>query len=265
MGNVIYSSSILTPSAYVKSSENASFPASNVHKATYPFRPWKADSAIQNEWVGLDLGSAKNVKALVVDYANVASVSVQADSTATFNSTGGNPAYGYSGGDIVTAISLDKEDNRYKLFFALDETYRYFRIKVLSASTTDASASARIGSLVALSTYTTLTQNFGYPFEREIVDPTLGEGTNEPIQIAQKYLRLTLSSTTYPSTTMASEMATLASHGKHVPLVIYENNSDTSKVYITHRTGAMNLRKVGPNSTQFTALTFREVGPLMAG
>ena len=264
MANAIYSADFLTASAYLKSTENTTFVASNVGSVTYPFRPWKANALILNEWVGVDLGISRSVTAVVADNINFSLAKIQADTTATFNSVGGtDPAYD-SGSQTV---SQDPRDGRFKIFFAVTQTYRYWRIRCAASSTQDGADSASVGSLLCLDSHVTLNGTMGFPYSATVKKATMGEGTGEPISIGNLHVELSLASTKYPDTvypTFQTEFYTLLRQGKSTPLVFYRNNANTSEVYIVHRVGDVTVSRPGASHMEFTQLRFREVGDLLA-
>ncbi len=262
MGNLIYSADVLTVSSTVKYSELSAFPADNVTSITYPWRLWKANSGVAGQWVGLNLGSAKAVKAVVIDHVNFTSAKIQADAAATFDSDGGNPQYD----STALTVSKDPRDGRYKLIHTCDQTYQYWRCYCNSTPVSGTGTYLYVGAMCALGSYVTLSANPGFTYDTTPKEPTLNEGSGEPVSIGHGYVELGFNSTNYgDDVSFESELLALLVWGKAQPLVIYRNNSNTSEVYIAYRIGDTTWQRAGPRHGRFTALKFRQASELLAG
>jgi hypothetical protein len=266
MGNLIYSIDYasLDATATVCSAADTDYPSDNVTLITYPFRPWRPGAPlIYGQWIGLDLGSAKAIDAIVLDNMNFTSCKIQADAAATFDSgEGGEPEY--DSGAIT--ISKDPRDQRYKLFYAVDQTYRYWRCLVYTIGVVDDLGTASVGAMCALTTYVTLSANPGFPYDTTVKEPTINEGTGEPITLGHRYIQLDLASTNYDDAlTFESDLLTLLHIGKAQPIVIYRNNANTCEVYIMYRVGDTRWSRSGPRHGRFSAISFRQASELLSG
>ena len=141
----LFASATLTCSA-----EDASYPASNLGRATRPDIPGKT-TALGDQSFDADLGSAQAVVALAVLYANVTTVRWLADDAPTFNSgVGGAPQF--SSGDL--AVGLHAGNDRYCRFYQPPSpvTRRYWRLLIPSQTPVDGASVYRVGAAWAVGT-----------------------------------------------------------------------------------------------------------------
>lgn len=69
------------------------YPASNLALATRPFQPYISGAAGAGQIATADLGSAKSVEAIALGRLSFTALTVQADDSASFNSSGGSPQF----------------------------------------------------------------------------------------------------------------------------------------------------------------------------
>lgn len=255
MGYPVYCGEFHTPSGYISSGDAAGFPASDVFLLTRPKEPWKGDGtpAIQNAYVGIDLGSAKAVEYLAVDHINVDSVYLQGNENSAFS------GLGYSYGPLP--VGQDPIDGRYKICYRVNATYQYHRVLADSTTTTDGGSVLKVGALGATKTPYTLTAPFGRPFNVTPHKRTLGIGTGTPVGMGEVFARITLNSANYGTeTSMRADILRLLRYGEGAPILIFLNDGNSYEMYFCHRTGSVEVSRPGPRHHRFSQLQFRQCG-----
>jgi len=125
--------------------------------------PWRTTGDTDENLV-IDLGSAKQVKVVGIfghNFSSAATVHLEAHTADSW----GAPAYGPT---VLTVETDPLSDVLPKIVFFLDETYRYWRIRVQDAANVD--TYIEIGR-VWLGTYWTPTYNFSNGFRIDVVKP----------------------------------------------------------------------------------------------
>jgi hypothetical protein len=256
MGNFIIANSFATISAYVKDTENASFPATNVGDYSKPYVPWRATTLTNTTtYVGLDFGVNTTLTAVVVDNLNVTSVKVQHSSDGSSWSD-----------DATVTVSQDLSDGRYKFWSALSTwTYRYLRLLLNTTTTTDSTNTMMVGTILPITSYTTLGTNISGSYDRtsvQAIEPVeLAGGGRAPVKLGERYTQLALSAPAYPYTTAteADIWKLIGSYEPQDPFVFYHNLSSTAEVYICRRVGSVTISQRGPAHSQVGTILLEEV------
>lgn len=256
----ITSNSFITPSAYLSSTAQTDFPASNVNAYTHPYRPFKSSGTIVagTTYVGVDFGSATALSsgAVVIDNINVASGTIQTATNSSFTSGTVN---------LAATISQDPVDGRYKLYASAATlgTKQYARFIAGTATTTDGSTKLMIGSFVFLSSITTWaiplgSSDYGEEFDEAFRpnDDFVGGG-EEPVIYGNPRALLSLGAAYAPRSSMRSTLLGLQRYGVR-PFVFYANDGDTSQVYIVRRMARMVTKRGGPNHLKDFGLQLAE-------
>ena len=251
MGFAITSSSFATPTTTIASSANASYPAANITLTTRPQRRWKATDVTTSTYVGLDLGAATVVVAVLIDNINVASVKVQFHTADSW----GAPAVD-SG---ALTVSADARDGRYKLYYEpVAVNHRYMRVVSNTTSVTDDDTVMSVGGITLVTAKTEWSQNL-QPTERPERRTLGGIDDSVALAVGSRYAVLTLSGQIIETGQESTMMNLLGPAGEHTPLVYYENNAVTSRAYLCRRVGPVSFTQPGPNHFQLdSALTLRE-------
>lgn len=137
-------------------------------------KPWRTSSD-NGEWIAFDLGGATQIKTVGIFNHNLsasATVTLEADSAATFDSDSGSPEYSQA-----LTIATDADGNPHKrIVYFLDQTYRYWRISI-SDYPTNTDGYIQIGRIV-MGTYYEPDRNMREGFSVAMADPS--EGQNKP-------------------------------------------------------------------------------------
>lgn len=141
MANFILSPDFFDYTILSQSSEDLSYPASNLKIYAKQNRWWKTTVATDSEVV-LDFGAPLNVKGVGVINPNYASCKIQFNSTSSFTS----PAV--DSGTLT--VRKDEERKRYYLFHAPVANYRYMRLFIPAQTPVDGDSVFSTGALVVL-------------------------------------------------------------------------------------------------------------------
>lgn len=137
-------------------------------------KPWRS-STDNNEYAVFDLGVATNIKMIGIFKHNLsasATVTLDADSAATFDSDGGNPEY-----TQALTIATDADGNPLpRIVYFLNQTYRYWRI-TFSDYTTNPDGYIQVGRIVG-GDYYQPTRSIDEGYSISLADPS--EGGNKP-------------------------------------------------------------------------------------
>jgi hypothetical protein len=257
MGNIITATadSFLTPVTYFTNSEDSAYPGTNAISVTTPNNPYKGTNAAStSEFLTYDFGTAfQTIGAVVVDNTNVPTLRIKGNAT---NSGWGSPSL--DSGDIV--VSIDGKDGRYKLFYTpVGFLYRYLRLEC-RASNTDP---WHVGCLLAISSPTTWTQNFAFPYtptNDQVIDAgTKTGGGAEPSVLGNRFAQITLPTSGYLSTNGMEAVFDSILGQRAKPLMFYRNFGNTSEVYLGTVTNAVTgPSRTSQNILQVSQITIRE-------
>lgn len=254
MGNILVTNNYQTPSAAIYSTQNASFPATNVLTLCRPYRRWKATDITTSEWIGLDLGSAKAVDCVFVNNINVNAIYIEADAAATFDSNAGQPDYTTG---IVT-VSRDYSDDRYKYVLynegATLFTKRYLRVRSAVTNVTDSETVLACGEVTAFVGCSNATSNPGHPL---LWTPRLLE-INSAIA-GRPYCDLSLSYQ-MAKVAMKTELLQWAQEYRSKPVFVYLNAGNTQEGYMGHIVGDVSVGYQKLNLLTGGQIVFREYG-----
>ena len=253
----IVSNSFATPLAFVSSSENASFPMTNLADYTHPNRPFKSTELVSGTtYVGLNFGVATALAALVLDNINLTAVKIGHSSNGS----------SWTDTDATVTVAQDGADGRYKAYIALTAwNYQYVRVLANTGTATDNTAVLRLGGIAALTSVTTLTENPSGNYDRMPLQATdlnddFSSGIAEPTRMGERYCEIGLNGPTQRnSTAVTSDFLTLiGGYAKHIPFVFYRNTGNPEEVYILRRWADVALSLQGPNKLSFSGLRLRE-------
>ena len=260
MGAYTTATAFHTPAAITATTEDASWPASNVAQLTYPHRVFRTTSAAGTaQRLIIDFGQTRTLQAWGIDRTNAGSVIVEGNATNTW----GTPSYG-----ATVAISQDTLDGRYKLYNPLTGTsfentgYRYASIRPAGTATTYGGTVWEVGSVWFAGTVSAWSENMGFPYRRTFLQATdegvrLGGGAS-PTAIGNPYCRITLATQAMTESTMRPVLDGLMRAGRHVPLMFYVNDASTAEVYICRRVGEVGVDRAGAGHIEVAAIALEE-------
>jgi hypothetical protein len=244
MANIITSASVAQAAAFVKSSEQSYYPATNLADWAHPGRPWRATDAVNNTtYVGYNFGVATSLASVVVHNVNMATVTVQHSTNGAAWTT-----------DVGVGLLQDGLDGYYKAYVSLTAwNYQYLRVLAGTNTLTDNSATMMVGGVIPLTSVTTWNNNPGFPYDMTPLRATLGDaefasGGREPIAVGNRYAQVGLSQAFLPLSDKATLQQVLGVYGTQQPFIYYRNAGDTSEVYIVRRVGAARWAQVGANA-----------------
>lgn len=183
-----------------------------------PARVWRA-SGDTAEWISFDLGSAKKLTCIGIfnhNFTAGATVTLEADSAATFDSDGGNPAF-----SLVLEVAVDADAQVLKRIVAyLDQTYRYWRISIADAG--NSAGYVEVGC-VAAGQYWEPEQNIRDPY-RYIASDSSGRdrvpGVWTPSITGDRYSSVEVSFGTAKQTQVDKMRAIFNKVGNENPLIL---------------------------------------------
>ena len=228
---IIYSNDFITSLTITPRSENSSYPAENIEEQWHLPRLFKAEDATANDYLMvIDMASAKTVAAVFLNHVNFTSVTIQGHASDSW----GSPSF-------TTTVTISEDDvvDRYKAFIPLTSfNYRYMRIFIPSGQTPTSDSVWFVGGLEVLDSYTELTRNPGRltrTSELPIETNEIHGRTTDVMELGT--LRGWSGSLKFSARKMSNEaeLWTLNNLSPATPIVLYENLSDTSRVYLARK------------------------------
>lgn len=255
MGNFIFGYDFVDYDIESFSDPNSTYPAANMEIYGHLRRRCQTNTTAELTIV-LDFGAACAADAIILDDVNFTSAYVAGHTADVWT----DPDYAE---ELIT-ISKDVRRDRYSVYHALTAfNYRYMRIRVPNQTETDALSAFRIGRLVVLDTTITLGQNPGYGYKMLSDAPVhLNEfrsGGHEAILMGEYLEWRGTFEWDAMDDTHESDIWTLNALKRNEYIAFYENDSNTSQVYICRRTGAIEVTDRAPSVVQIGSVTMREV------
>lgn len=241
MGNIIISNDIITVAnaAITVQGTASGFAKVDMMDLWHLKRRWRMDSANKsdtNPIVRIDLSAAKTLDSIMLNDINFDKVIIKGHASDLGTDW---TAASFSSGAL--SVSCDAQVNRYKIYAALTSfNYQYLAIIVPTAASAVGSYTSawEIGTVVSLDSINTFTKNMGYGYQRGATraykEIKLASGHVERFDVGDMRWQGTLSFKVR-STSHESDLTTMNNLNIADPLVFYENNSDTSKVYLCLR------------------------------
>lgn len=261
MANIIIDDNFTTVAAShitIKGTTNA-YEASNVMDFIHLKRRWRMSDATKSDSFPimrflLDSASATHA-ALVLDDVNFDKVMVFGNS-----SDMGTDWSGASYVSSVITISKDDQVNRYKAYIPLTNFgYAYGAIGVPTTASPVGTATGNweIGRVLWMKTANAFTQNMGRDYKRGAEQPfnENAVGDRETTGPVQWVGTLAFS---YRTQAQEADLTTLNNKDISNTLVFYENNGDTSKVYVCLRDNSYVGTYYGGNSVKGSSIKLKE-------
>ena len=214
-----------SPSA---TSENATYPATNLNLYGHLLRPWKAAVQSAQVDVTLDFGAGNTLTGLAADPGiffddvNVSSASLQGDTVTT---SWGSPAWNQS-----ISFQQDPWVRRRKGFFRLADlsvsvfSYRYLNLRIPIQGGTD-SGVYRIGR-IGVGAITEILAQPLYPVQRKVIDPVqvteFLDGGFEPVELGSRRFELELTREMVGSAELNEEL-TIQAVTRGTPFIVWDS------------------------------------------
>jgi len=244
-----------TPAA---TSQDASFPASNLELYGHPFRPWKATVATGIVDVTLDFAVALNSLAadpgIFIYPLNVTSIRIQGNSSLSWGSPPWDEAVTVNKARWTSGPDLDRYQGFWRLadLDAAPFAYRYLNIRIPSQTPIDGLA-YRIGVAV-VGHAPELVSNPRFSIGRNVDDPALRveflDGGREILEMGERALELRLPRV-LASDAALNDQLDLDALGISAPFVIWDGGLGGSQ-------DAWLVRRAAPASYEQGYTTFHE-------
>jgi len=231
---------------------SADFPVTNLLLYDALLRPYNSSDTTNDIWITLNKGSATVSIGLLIDDLNFTGFKL-------YHGTSSN-----STTNEVTVVSVkDERTQRYRHFYDSTHSSQYIRIKIPSGTpTTDSTNYYRIGRVVIGSSATNLTQNIFWPYTytapKKYATVEFESGSEEIVNLgSQKIFQCEFGISALKSTN-EGEWWTLDSVDEDQLMVMYENNSDTSKAYVVQRKGSLTIQELTNTVRSFSTYILKE-------
>lgn len=206
------------------SSEAAGYPVSNIQHHWHT-RHWRS-TGLAAEWVKVDLGETKPIKALVIKYHNFqlgATVRIQAHADDTH----------WDDPDLNELLTITAD--QINKLWTVAKSYRWWRLLITDAGNPD--GYVRIGREF-LGGYSTITRPISYGFIQELIDPSNvlhSTGGQISANILTQYKELTYVFRALVAADIVTLKSIFASVGQRVPYFFCEI-ADGSVTYYVRNT-----------------------------
>lgn len=262
MGNIIVSDDIIavTDAMLSVKSELTGYNDENMLVLTSLERAFRANNATANDWLWkVNFGAAQVVAAVVLSDVNFDKVIIEGHASDVWT------APSFTSGSVT--ISKNAMTNRYSVYVPLTAfNYQFLRAYIPA----DASAVGRyttkwhIGSMCCLSAATAFSTNMAAPYTRRAPIPysdiQLDNGCTRRVKLGNlKRLEVDISFGSARTTTGEGELWTMDATDIGLPVVFYENLSDTSMVMIGMRDGNYEGTQIFNGITVGNVIRFKEL------
>ncbi len=234
--------------------EDASYPDGNVEDYWHLKRRFRAGDDNDNDWLlRFDLGANKTIAAVVLNDVNFNAVKFDfGDASGGADDTSG---------DLV--VSIDTMVNRYKIIYIPDTIINRKHVEVHIPTGTTAVGSYttkwEVGSVVILDSITEITKNtYSRTSVKEYEDIELASGGRERVGLGIIGWEGTLG---FDMRKESNETSLWALNNMDVskPLVLYENDGDTSRAHLCLRDDAYEGSLVYHGVASGNTIKFREL------
>jgi len=262
--SIILDNDIITviESAVTVQSTATGFNKVNVMNHAYLKRRWRMDALTKsdtNPVMYFDMSSAQTVAAIVLDDVNFDKVIIKGHATslttdwtaASFTTT-------------TLTVSKDMQTDRYKIYIPLTSfNFRWLAIIVPTTATAVGSYTSKweIGRVVLMDTATEFSRNMSVGYERG------AERAYSELELASGHLERNIEGEikwtgtlyfNYRKGAEENDLTTLNNMDIGATLVFYENNGDTSKVYICLRDDNYSGTYLAEGIVQGSSIKLRE-------
>lgn len=236
MPKIIVSSDFVDLGTITSISETAGYADDNVEEYWHLKRRFRANGVPKSDTdflLKFDFGANKSVVAVILNDVNFDTARVRAHGSDLGNNWGAST---FTGGANNT-VSLDEMVNRYKIYIpaVFDLDWMVVQVPAAASAVGDYTAKWEVGSVTVLDSITTIAKN---TYSRTSVRPyrelEMPSGGRERVNLGEPGWEGTVGFDTRKEADEAV-LWELNNMDIHDPLVLYENDGDTSKVYICLR------------------------------
>jgi hypothetical protein len=241
MGNFIFGYNFPTPTLAASSNYSTDYSISNANNWTNLRRKWMSSDTSANTITGT-FDTTQAVVGVVLDDVNFTSCTI--------------------GGTSFT-VSKDERVNRYKIYAVKSSSGTSApTIVINNQATTDGLSTFRIGRIIYLTSIITLTQNISWNYPYTAEQPSLKipfeSGGAEILRLGDYFAFSCTMKFEYLNKTNESQIHTINTINMNTPIVLYENNSDTSKVYVCYKDGGIGVTELSPTVVSIDSFKFME-------
>jgi len=256
MPNTIVSSDFIDLGTITSRTEDASFPDGNVGDLWHLKRRFRANDANVNDWLlKFDFLAAKSVVAIVLNDVNFDEVRIQGDNEVDFNA----PIQYDSG---IVDIALDEIVDRYKVYIPLTGfNYQWMRIFIPNSAAAVGSYTTKwgMGSAVVLDSITEITKNtYSRTSVKAFQNIELQSGGRERVGLGEIGWEGTIGFDVRKESNETS-LWELNNMDSADPLIFYENDGDTSRVYLCLRDNAYEGELIYSGVARGNSVKFKEL------
>lgn len=241
MGNFIFGHTC--PSFTVSATSNATdYTCSDLANFTNLRKGWRSTTTAQ-QTLDFTFSSSQAVVGVVIDDVNFTAIKI--------------------GGTDYT-ISRDARVNRYKIYADKTATGSTFQIIVPIQTPIDSSSYFRIGRVMFIisANKILLNQNISWPYPANAEQPysktTFESGGVEIIRLGDYFAFSCSMKFNYANRTTEGQILVLNTVNMNTPIVLYENNSDTSKVYVCYKEGGIEVIELTSDVVSINSFKFME-------
>jgi len=242
MGNFIFGANCPSYTVSATSNYSSDYTSTNLANFTNLRRKWMSTNTSQ-QTLDFTFAASQSVVGVVLDDVNFASVKV--------------------GGTDFTVAS-DARVNRYKLYADKTSAGATYQIIVPNQTATDGLSYFRIGRILFVTNSGRIIpqRNISWPYPYTAVQPhskvAFESGGIEVINLGDYFAFSCTMKFTYADLTTEGQILTLNTVPMNVPIVLYENNNDTSKVYVCNKEGSIEVTELTPSVVSINSFKFIE-------
>jgi hypothetical protein len=237
---IIFSADLISTATITAVSTASGYAAANLLNFINLKRNWRMNTANKSDSVAalvFDFTTAKTIAAVVLDDVNFDKVIIKGHASSLSNWDTAT----FSSGTI--SISKDAKTNRYKAFIPLTSfDYRYMAVLIptTAAGVGDYTTKWQAGRVGPLDSYYTFGRNMDWGYQRgasQTYDQiSFQNGRRERGTVGIRRWEATLNfNSPRRISTEEIDLDTLNNYDMDDPLIFYENEGDTSKVYFCYR------------------------------
>lgn len=241
MGNVIFSPN--NPTFTVSATSSATdYSCSNLSNFTNLRRCWRSTSIAQ-QTLDFTFASSQSIVGVVVDDTNFISITV---------------------GGTANTLTKDTWVNRYKKYSDKTSTGSTFQIIIPNQTPTDGASYFRIGRILFVTSANKilLNQNISWPLprtsEQPFVKTPFESGGVEIIKLGDYFAFSCTMKFNYANRSTEEQVKVINTVPMNVPIVLYENNTDTSQVYVCYKEGSISSSELTSDVVTIDSFKFVE-------
>lgn len=241
---------------------DTNYPASNVLDITRPRRYSKTTTNGTTRW-GIDLGSQMSIAAITIENTNLNDCFIKGGTNADGVTYATTQNFGNGTG---ANFATDAEDGRKKHLCVLQAAFqspgvRYIQI---GPQTDPGNGYYQIGAIGIWTTLNTLSKNFSLPYEKTVLDDAevleYQQGGREVSIPQPTYIQFALQARLPRTDTSGlAQYRALANYRRDRVMMLYENQSDLSKVYHVRRSASFRMTRTENATVTVSGIQLLEV------